>query len=125
MLGSPFFRADKQGAAVHTLLAERGCRHDFVQGLVCRTPYVRIAKVARQQPGEVMEILAVQVTGQLVGKGFDLLELCFAKCNRHWFSFVVLSVITEIDQRGLQQGVSAPCGAQNENTLNKKLTVLI
>jgi hypothetical protein len=42
-----------------------------------------------------MEILAVQVVGQLIGKGFDLLELCFAKCKRHWFSLVVLSVIRD------------------------------
>jgi hypothetical protein len=48
-----------------------------MQGLVRCTPYVRIAKVSRQQLGDVMEILTVQVAGQLLGKGFDLLEFVF------------------------------------------------
>jgi hypothetical protein len=34
-----------------------------MQGLVRCTPYVRIAKVSRQQLGDVMEILTVQVAG--------------------------------------------------------------
>ena len=35
------------------------------------------AKVSREQLGDVMEILTVQVAGQLLGKGFDLLEFVF------------------------------------------------
>jgi hypothetical protein len=39
-----------------------------MQGLVRCTPYVCIAKVSRQQLGDGMEILTVQVAGQLVGR---------------------------------------------------------
>jgi hypothetical protein len=46
------------------------------------------------------------VTGQLVGTGFDLFELCSAKCKRHSFSSWSLSAPTEIDQGELWQGVS-------------------
>jgi hypothetical protein len=56
---------------------ERELDGRLMQGLVRCTPYVRIAKVSRQQLGDVMEILTVQVAGQLLGKGFDLLEFVF------------------------------------------------
>ena len=63
-----------------------GWVHHFMHCLVRGPPYVRIPKVARQQLGEVMEVLAAQVAGKLVGKRLNLFELPFAKCTRHWFS---------------------------------------
>ena len=66
-----------------TLLAASGCVHHFLHCLVRCPPYVRIAKVARQQLGEAMEVLAAQVAWKLAGKRLYLLELCFAKCKRH------------------------------------------
>ena len=59
--------------------------HHFIHCLVRCSPYVRIAKIVRQQLGEVMEVLAAQVAGNLVGERLDLFELCFAKCKRHGF----------------------------------------
>jgi hypothetical protein len=69
-----------------TLLAAGGWVHHFMHCLVRGPPYVRIPKVARQQLGKVMEVLAAQMAGKLLGKRLDLFELPFAKCKRHWFS---------------------------------------
>jgi hypothetical protein len=60
-----------------------------------------------------------------VGKRLDLFELCFAKCKRHWFSSWSLSAITEIDQCVCGKKFLPVRGAQDENALNKKLTVLV
>ena len=65
-----------------TLFAASGCVHHFLHCLVCCPPYVRIAKVARQQLGEAMEVLAAQVAWKLAGKRLYLLELCFITAAR-------------------------------------------
>ena len=88
--------------------------HHFLHCLVRCPPYVRIPKVARQQLGEAMEVLAAQVAWKLAGKRLYLLELCFAKCKRHSFPRGPWAVITEIDQCVGGKKFLSVCGAQDE-----------
>jgi len=81
-----------------TLLAASGCVHHFLHCLVRCPPYVRIAKVARQQLGEAMEVLAAQVAWTWQANVF-ICSSC-ASLNASGISFRrgPWAVITEIDQ---------------------------